>query len=79
MKAELIFDHSERVLDLGADICFGRFDQILQTAIGGIREGSPFAGSHRHPKLRCRPCHLGSLDNAMLAGIAVNHLLIAMQ
>ena len=35
--------------------------------------------SHRHPKLRCRPCHLGSLGKALVAGIAVNHLLIAMQ
>ena len=62
-KAELLLDHSERVLDLGADMCLGRFDQTLQPAIGGIREGSAFARSHRHPKLRCRPCHLKSLGN----------------
>ena len=74
-----MFDHSERVLDLGADMCLGRFDQILQPAIGGIREGSAFARSHCHPKLRCHPFHLGSLGNALVAGIAVHHLFIAMQ
>jgi hypothetical protein len=38
LETELVFNHSERVLDLGADMCLGRFDQILQPAIGGIRE-----------------------------------------
>lgn len=79
LKGELVFDHLERVLDLGADMCPSRFDQILQPAIGGIREVSAFARSHRHPKLRCRLCHLGSLGNTLVAGIAVNNLLIAMQ
>jgi hypothetical protein len=26
MESELLLDHSERMLDLGADVCFGRFD-----------------------------------------------------
>jgi len=52
LEPKLVFDHSERVLDLGADMCLGRFDQILRTAIGGIREGSAFAGPRRHPELR---------------------------
>ena len=73
-KAELLLVHSERVFDLGADMCLGRFDQILQPAIGGIRESLVFARSHRHPKLRCRPCHLESLGNALVAGIAMQEL-----
>jgi hypothetical protein len=30
LKAELLLDHPERVLDLGADMCLGRFDLAAQ-------------------------------------------------
>ena len=44
LEPELVIDLSERVFDTGADMCLGRFDEILQPAIGCIREGSAFAG-----------------------------------
>jgi hypothetical protein len=37
------------------------------------------AGPHRHPKLRSGDCHLGSLGKALVAGIAVDHIFVAMQ
>lgn len=33
LKAELLLDHPEGMLDLGADVSFGSFDQILQPSI----------------------------------------------
>ena len=56
-----MFDHSERVLDLAADMCLGRFDQILQPAIEGIREGSAFAGPHCNPDSAALPAISGLL------------------
>ena len=37
LKAELLLDHQERMLNLGADVSFGRLDQILQLSIWCIR------------------------------------------
>ena len=37
LEAELLLDHSERMLNLGADVSFGRLDQILQLSIWRLR------------------------------------------
>ena len=37
LKAELPFDHPERMLHLGTDVCFGRLDQIINPPLGCIR------------------------------------------
>ena len=37
LKAELLLDHPERMLNLGADVSFGCLDQILQLSIWCIR------------------------------------------
>ena len=37
LKAELLLDHPERMLNLGADVSFGRLDQILQLSIWCVR------------------------------------------
>ena len=37
LKAELLLDHPERMLNLGAHVSFGRLDQILQLSIWCIR------------------------------------------
>jgi hypothetical protein len=50
MKAELLLDHMERMLTLGADVGFGRLDEILQLSLGCVRQAAAFAGSHRHPE-----------------------------
>ena len=78
LEPELVFDHSERVLDLGADMCLGRFDQTLQPAIGGIREGSALAWPHCNPELCCSASHLRPFGDAMVTSVAVHHLLITM-
>jgi hypothetical protein len=33
VEAELLFDHAERMLDCGKDVCLGGFDQILKLSI----------------------------------------------
>jgi len=37
LKAELLLDHAEGMLELGADVGFGCLDQILQPSIWCIR------------------------------------------
>jgi len=39
LKAELMLDHPERMLNLGADVCPGSLDQILQFSIWRIELG----------------------------------------
>ena len=36
-KAELLFDHPEWVLDLGADVCLCSLDQILKPSFWSVR------------------------------------------
>jgi hypothetical protein len=36
LKAELLLDHPEWMLTLGADVRFGGLDQILQPSIWGV-------------------------------------------
>ena len=36
-KAELLFDHPEWVLELGAHVCICSLDQILQSSIWSVR------------------------------------------
>ena len=67
------------MLDLGTDVCLCSLDQILQPSIWSVGQRSALAWPHCNSELRCRPCHLGPLCNALVAGIAVHHLLIAMQ
>jgi hypothetical protein len=37
LKSELLLEHPERLLNLGANVSFGRLDQILQLSIWCIR------------------------------------------
>jgi hypothetical protein len=37
LEAEMLLDHSERMLNLGADVSFGRLDQILLLSIWRLR------------------------------------------
>lgn len=75
------------MLDLGADVCLlqaeacgeGSLDQILKPPIGGLREGSASARSHRNPEFRCIAHHLRSYGNALVTRVTVNHRLITMQ
>ena len=42
-KAELLFDHPEWVLDLGADVCLCSLDQILQHSLWRVGQRSALA------------------------------------
>ena len=37
LKAELPFDHPERMLHLGAEVRLGRLDQIINPPLGSVR------------------------------------------
>jgi hypothetical protein len=67
------------MLDPGANVGLGRFDQILQLSIWCIWYGSAFAGSHRHPEFRCLASHLRLFGDALVAAIGVDRMLIAVQ
>lgn len=72
-------DHREQMLTLGADMGFGRLDEILQPPLGCVRHAAAFTGTDRHPEFRCLVCHLWSLGDALVTGVAVDDLLLAMQ
>jgi len=67
------------MLYLSSDVGIASFDQIVQPAIRRIRQKPAFAWSYRHPKFRCLVCHIRSIGVALVAGVAVDHLLNAMQ
>jgi len=75
----LRLDHPEWVLYLSSDVGFGGFDQIVQPAIRRIRQKPAFAWSYRHPEFRRLACHIRSLGDALVAGVAVDDLLNARQ
>lgn len=71
-KAELMLDHTEGMLDLGADMSFCRLDQILHPPIRGVRKSPARAGLYRRSELRSLASHLWSLGDALVSGAAVH-------
>jgi len=71
LKAELTLDHPKRMLDLGADMRFGGFDQIIQSALRPIRQHSPLSWSHGDAEADSPALHLVSLLNSLVAGIRI--------
>ena len=67
------------MLNLGSDVGLGGFDQVQQSSFRCVWQSTAFAGPHRHPKLRSIASHLGPFSNALVARIAVNNMLIAME
>ena len=78
-SGRLRLDHAEGVLDLGPAVCLCSLDQILESSLLCIRQNPAFAWSHRHLDYRFRACHLGPFGDALISGIAVHHVLVAMQ
>jgi len=52
LKAKLLFDYPERMLNLGADVVLSGLDQVLHPSLWSVRQAAALAGPHRHPKLR---------------------------
>lgn len=67
------------MLHFGADVSLSGFDQIRQPALRRIRQNPELTRPHCHPKLHCFVVCCCPLGNALVAGIAVDELLIAMQ
>jgi len=78
-SGRLRLEHPEWVLYLSSNVGFGGFDQIVQPAIRRIRQKPAFAWSYRHLEFRHLACHIRSLGDAVVAGVAVDDLLNAMQ
>ncbi len=57
----------------------GRFDPIRQPALRRIRQNPAFAGSQRHPEVRCPVYYLSSFGDSLVSSIRENNLLLAMQ
>lgn len=70
-EAELLFDNPEPVFALGADVCLGSLDQILQTPIDDLREGAAFARPHRNPEFHFIAIHFRPSGIALAARVAV--------
>ena len=61
LKAELLLDHPERMLNLCSDVSFASHDQILQLPFWCIGEHSLLARHHCHPEFRFFSFYLGPL------------------
>ena len=77
LKAELLLHHSKRMLSFGADMCFGSFDQIIQSPLWRVWQHSALSGSHGNAEADPPALHLFSLLNPLVAGIRINHGLLA--
>ena len=78
LKAELLLDHSERMLHLGADMSFGCFDQIIHPPFRRIRQDAALAWAHGNPEADASALHLGTLFDPLVAGIRIDHCLLTM-
>ena len=67
------------MLCFGADMRFGRFDQIIQSALRRIRQHSPLSWSHGDAEANSPALHLVSLLNSLEAGNRMDHGLLAVQ
>ena len=67
------------MLDLGADMRFGSFDQIIQSTLRRIRQHSALSGSHGDEEADPTAFHLVSLLNSLVAGICIDQGLLAVQ
>lgn len=79
LKSELLLDHAERVLALGADGIFGCFDQIIQSPIRWLGQDAPFAWSHGNAEGGGLGLHFRPLLDALMAGVGVNHLFLTLE
>ena len=67
------------MLSFGADMRFGGFDQIIQSALRRARQDSTLPWSHGNAEADPPALHLVSLLNSLVAGIRINHGLLAVQ
>jgi len=67
------------MFDFGAGMGVGYLDQILQPSLWRLWCGTAFAWPHCNSEMRCGTYHLVPFGDALVASIAIHHLLIALQ
>ena len=67
------------MLSFGADMRFGSFDQIIQSALWGVRQYSTLPWSHGNAETDPPALHLFSLLNSLVASIRIDHGFLAVQ
>ena len=72
-------DHLKRMLELGADMRFGGFDQIIQSSLRRIRQNPALSWPHGNAKADSPATHLGALLSSLIAGIRVDIGLLTVQ
>jgi hypothetical protein len=77
-KAELLLDHPIRDLPSGADIRFGSVVHIIKWVLRRVWQHSGLPGSYGDVKADPSALHFGSLLNSLVAGIRIDHRLLAM-
>ena len=79
LKAKLLFDHPERMLPFGSHVGLRHLDQIDQSSFRCVGQDATLAWPHGHTKLDLLPFHLGTLVDALIAGIRIDHGLLSME
>jgi hypothetical protein len=67
------------MLSFGADMRFGYFEQIFQSALRRVWQHSPLPGSHGDAEAGPPSLYLVSFLNPIVTGIRINHGLLAVQ
>jgi hypothetical protein len=67
------------MLSFGADMRFGSFDQVIQSALRRIRQHSALSGSHGDAEANPTAFHLVLLLDSLVAGICIDQGLLAVQ
>jgi hypothetical protein len=61
------------MLSFDADMRFGCFDQIIQSALRSVWQHSPLPGSHGNAEADPPALHLFSLLNSLVPSISIEH------
>jgi len=72
LKAELLLYQRKQIINHGVDVSFSSRDQILGHRVWCIGERSRFIKPHCSTEFRLCCFHLGPIDDALVASIAVN-------
>jgi hypothetical protein len=73
LKAELLLNHPKWMLSSSANIRFGGFDQIIQSALRRVWQHSSIPGSHGNGEADLPALHLVLLLNSLVVGICIGH------
>jgi hypothetical protein len=78
-SGRLLLDHPKRMLPFGAEMRFGGFDQIIQSALRCVWQHSTLPGSHGNAEADPAALRFVSLLDSLVAGVRIDHGLLAVQ